>query len=66
VVKNSGTSKILENIEEIESPGAEKSIESRIEDLIKAGFDAAKRYGRGDNTVTLSSLKGVEIHPYIA
>jgi hypothetical protein len=48
----------IENINEPSTPNGIKNIENMIEDLINAGPDAVKGYGRGKMTVmTLRGLK---------
>jgi hypothetical protein len=53
---------MLETVDDIieeETPDATISMNSRIENLIEGGIDAAKRFGRGINAVNLHDLKGI-------
>ncbi len=40
---------------------AGEDMNSKIEDLLKLGFDAANRYSRGEGSFKLADLKGIEV-----
>jgi hypothetical protein len=52
-------SEILENNEGSNPPDMVETIQSKIDALIEGGIEAANRYGRGKNAITVKSLKGI-------
>ena len=60
--KKVGMLETVDDIIEEETPDATISMNSRIENLIEGGIDAAKWFGRGINAVSLHDLKGIWNH----